>query len=53
MPLEEFISGTIHALETDANEIMVPRADFLRGKAGPDEAAFVNAFNEELEMVPA
>jgi uncharacterized oxidoreductase len=52
MPLEEFISGTIHALETDANEIMVPRAEFLRGKAGPDETAFVNAFNEELETVP-
>jgi uncharacterized oxidoreductase len=53
MPLEEFISSTTHALETDANEIMVPRAEFLRSKAGPDEAAFVNSFNEELETVPA
>jgi uncharacterized oxidoreductase len=49
MPLDEFISGTMEALATDANEIMVPRAKFLRDQAGPDEAAFVSSFNEQLE----
>jgi uncharacterized oxidoreductase len=53
MPLEEFITGTIEALGKDANEIMVPRAEFLRGQAGPHESAFVHSFNEELEKVPA
>jgi uncharacterized oxidoreductase len=53
MPLDEFISGTMSALATDANEIMVPRAEFLRGQAGPNEAAFVRSFNEELEQTPA
>jgi uncharacterized oxidoreductase len=53
MPLEEFITGTIDALGTDANEIMVPRAEFLRGQAGPHEATFVHSFNEDLEKVTA
>ena len=53
MPLEEFITGTIEALSTDANEIMVPRAEFLRGQAGPHESAFVHSFNEDLEKVAA
>ena len=51
MPLKEFITGTMDALGTDANEIMVPRAEFLRGQAGPHESAFVHSFNEELEKV--
>ena len=49
MPLDEFLAGTMEALATDADEIMVPRAKFLRGQAGPDEAAFVRSFNEQLE----
>jgi uncharacterized oxidoreductase len=53
MPLDEFISGTMSALATDADEIMVPRAEFLRGQAGPNEAAFVRSFNQELERSPA
>jgi uncharacterized oxidoreductase len=53
MPLEEFINGTIDALGTDANEIMVPRAEFLRGQAGPLESVFVHSFNEDLEKAPA
>jgi len=51
MPLKEFITGTMDALGTDANEIMVPRAEFLRGQAGPHESAFVHSFNEELDKV--
>jgi uncharacterized oxidoreductase len=53
MPLDEFINGTMRALATDVDEIMVPRAEFLRGQAGPNEAAFVRSFNEELENVAA
>lgn len=53
MPLDEFISGTMSALADGAEEIMVPRAAFLRGQAGPHEAEFVRSFNEELEQVPA
>jgi uncharacterized oxidoreductase len=49
MPLDEFLQGTMEALATDANEIMVPRAKFLREQAGPNEAAFVTSFNEQLE----
>jgi uncharacterized oxidoreductase len=51
MPLDEFITGTMGILATNAEEIMVPRAEFLRGKAGPHEATFVHSFNEELENV--
>ncbi len=49
MPLDEFIEGTMLALATGAEEIMVPRAQFLRDQAGPSEAAFVWSFNEGLE----
>ena len=49
MPLDEFLEGTMDALATDANEIMVPRARFLREQSGPREAAFVTSFNEQLE----
>jgi NAD(P)-dependent dehydrogenase (short-subunit alcohol dehydrogenase family) len=34
---------------TDAHTIMVPAAKFLRDQAGPNEAAFVSSFNEQLE----
>lgn len=50
MPLDEFLQGTMDALATDANEIMVPRAKFLRDQAGSKEAAFVTSFNEQLEQ---
>jgi uncharacterized oxidoreductase len=53
MPLDEFIDETMSVLATDADEIMVPRAEFLRGQAGPNEAAFVLSFNEGLEQPPA
>jgi uncharacterized oxidoreductase len=49
MPLDKFIRGTMHALASDADEIMVPRAVIVRGQAGPDEALFVRSFNEDLE----
>jgi len=49
MPLDEFIDETMQALATDADEILVPRARFLRDQAGPNEAAFITSFNEQLE----
>jgi uncharacterized oxidoreductase len=53
MPLDEFLQGTMDALATDAHEIMVPRAKFLREQSGPNEAAFVTSFNEQLEAPQA
>ncbi len=53
MPLDEFLEGTMEALATDANEILVPRAKFLREQAGPAESAFVTSFNEQLEAPQA
>jgi uncharacterized oxidoreductase len=53
MPLGEFLQETMDALATDANEIMVPRAKFLREQSGPNEAAFVTSFNEQLEAPQA
>jgi uncharacterized oxidoreductase len=50
MPLNEFLQGTVDGLATDAEEILVPRAKFLRDQQGPQEAAFVNSFNEQLEQ---
>jgi uncharacterized oxidoreductase len=52
MPLDEFIEGTIEALTTESDEILVPRAKFLRDQQGPLEARFVNSFNEQLEQPP-
>jgi uncharacterized oxidoreductase len=53
MPLDEFLQGTMEALATDANEIMVPQAKFLREQAGLNESGFVTSFNEQLETPPA
>ena len=53
MPLDEFLDGTMVALATGADEIMVPRAKFLREQAGPNESAFVTSFNEQLEAPQA
>lgn len=50
MPLDAFIEETMQALATDADEVMVARAKVLRDLAGPNEAAFVRSFNEQLEQ---
>jgi uncharacterized oxidoreductase len=52
MPLDEFLQETMEALATDADEIMVARAKFLRDQAGPNERTFVNTFNERFELQP-
>ncbi len=49
MPLEEFLRETLEALAIEADEVLVPRARFLREQAGPTEALFVRSFNEQLE----
>jgi len=46
MPLAEFIGETMRILGTDAEEVLVDRAKPLRNNAGPNEAAFVNQFND-------
>jgi uncharacterized oxidoreductase len=53
MPLDEFLTGTMEALNGDADEIMVPRAKFLRDQAGPTEEEFVSSFNDQLETLQA
>ena len=48
MPLAEFIDETMRVLGTDAEEVVVERAKPLRNNAGPNEAAFVNQFNDMM-----
>ncbi|WP_397450748.1 SDR family oxidoreductase [Pseudomonas sp. NA-150] len=48
MPLDEFIAETIAVLGTDAQEVLVERAQPLRANAGPNEHGFVNQFNQQL-----
>jgi uncharacterized oxidoreductase len=52
MPLNELLQETMEALATDADEILVARAKFLRDQAGANESAFVNTFNERFEAQP-
>jgi uncharacterized oxidoreductase len=46
MPLDKFISETMTALGTDADEILVEGAKAFRSNAGPNEHALVDRFNE-------
>ena len=48
MPLKDYIAETIQALGTDADEVLVPRVGMLRNNPGPNEAAFVNQFNDMM-----
>jgi uncharacterized oxidoreductase len=48
MPLADFIEETMRVLGTDAEEILVERVKPLRNNAGPEEAAFVNQFNDSM-----
>jgi uncharacterized oxidoreductase len=48
MPLNQFIAEAVGVLATDANEIVVAAAKPLRDNAGPDEHAFVDAFNAQM-----
>jgi len=46
MPLKEFIEGTVRALGTDAEEILVEQARPFRNNPGPNESALVTQFND-------
>jgi len=48
MPLDQFISETLEALGTDAEEILVEAAKPLRANPGPEEHALVNEFNQQM-----
>jgi uncharacterized oxidoreductase len=47
MPLDQFINETLDVLGTDADEILVEAAKPRRANPGPEEHAFVNAFNQQ------
>jgi uncharacterized oxidoreductase len=46
MPLEQFITETMSAFGTDADEIVIEAAKEFRANAGPNEHGLVNGFNE-------
>jgi uncharacterized oxidoreductase len=48
MPLDAFIDETMKLLGTDADEVLVENVKPLRGNAGPNEAGFVDKFNDMM-----
>jgi len=48
MPLADFIKETLEVLSTDADEVLVERVKMLRNNPGPNEAEFVNKFNDMM-----
>lgn len=48
MPLLDYIAETMKILGTDADEVAVERVKPLRDNAGPNEAAFVDKFNDMM-----
>ncbi len=48
MPLDEFIAETMNLLATDADEVVVERAQFFRKNPGPNEHQLVNGFNDQM-----
>ena len=48
MPLTDFITETITALETGNDEILTERVKLLRNNPGPNEYTFVQQFNEMM-----
>ncbi len=53
MPLEPFIKETLEVLGTDAEEILVENAKFLRANPGVNEGKFVTEFNHMFLNPPA
>jgi uncharacterized oxidoreductase len=53
MPLDEYIAETIKILATDADEVVVERAQMFRKNPGPNEHALVNGFNDEMAKAAA
>ncbi len=52
IPLDQFIAGTMAALGTDAEEVLVEEARLFRANPGPGEHALVNQFNDILAANP-
>lgn len=48
MPLGEFIDETMKILATDADEVLVERVKILRNNVGPNEAALITKFNDQI-----
>lgn len=53
MPLDEFIAETMKLLATDADEVVVERAQFFRKNPGPNEHQLVNGFNDQMSQAAA
>jgi len=51
MPLDKFIAGTMEALGTDAEEVLVAEAQPFRDGVGPGEHAFVDQVNTFMMQV--
>ena len=49
MPLDKFIAGTVQALATEAEEVLVEEAKVFRNNAGPAEHKYVNELSTYLE----
>ncbi|MDE1154104.1 MAG: SDR family NAD(P)-dependent oxidoreductase [Acidobacteriaceae bacterium] len=52
MPLDEYIAETMQLLNSGAEEVLVERVKPLRNNAGPNEAAFVQQFNDLMSQRP-
>ncbi|WP_329740392.1 SDR family oxidoreductase [Dyella sp. A6] len=48
MPLDRFVEGTMAALESDAEEVLVEEARIYRNNPGPKEHAFVTELNTAM-----
>ncbi|MNM96065.1 Sulfoacetaldehyde reductase [compost metagenome] len=53
IPLDQFITQAMQQFESGADEILVAPAEAMRANPGPNEHAWVNAFNDMIANGPA